>query len=825
MTLRIHHLTGCSPTPLANYLKALGILRLVSEQADPNSRGWWQDEHFCLLTKLSKVELESFFLEKYEPTPLLSPWNKGCGFFKAGDPGLAPLEASTAPRFGRFREGVFEARKLLDQVANADALIRAIKARTKTNKSFQSEQQRALLAESTTFRAFLDQLRTAASKPDISAEDRVALHKEVEQIEGLIAAASKPPTKAEADQLKASSGYKRVLAIADRRFKTLKATLIPDCRRVWRGPHAEWLSSAVVLNESGEPQWPSLLGTGGNDGNLDFTNNVMQRIGELFDVISAKGNPRTETAALLSNCLWGERGSTVTVEEGSITFWSDAANNLTATAIGQFQPGAAGGANSTTGPGGDSLVNAWDFLLLMEGSIVFSAQSTRRLDPDAISRASAPFAVRAHAAGHASPGSEKAQRGEQWMPLWSRPSTIRDVAGLLGEARVQLGKQTANRPVDVVRAISRLGVARGVDAFTRFGYLERNGQSTLAVPMGRINVRQHPQAFVIDDLAPWLDRLQRRTRDKNATTRLIQAERRLTDAVLAALTHDLSPNRWQSILIAAVAVESLQATGTAIEAGPMPSLRPDWIRATDDGSPEFRLAIALGSAACNYSRDGRGFDSVRFHWLPLDPKMRRFKTSDKRLMNDPRVVVSGRDPLADCAAIVERRLIEAAMKGLRQLPLVAARDCGARFGDLAAFLSGSLDVRKIFDLARAFMAIRWDRFSIVHRPANTSSTDQPDEAWLALRLACLPWPLEDGRKIPAESAVIRRLMAGDVASATAIALRRLRAAGIRSPLQAATADPLITQLWAATLVFPIDRGSAQRAAAILDPSLKGPIHA
>jgi CRISPR-associated protein Csx17 len=801
-------LTGCSPTPLANYLKALGILRLVAEQADPNARGWWQDEHFCLLTKLSKEELESFFLEKYEPTPLLSPWNKGCGFFKVGDPGLAPLEASMAPRFARFRDGVVEARKLLDQVANADAVIRAIKARTKTNKSFQTEQQRALLAESTTFREFLDQRRTAASKPDISTEDRVAIHTEIREIEALVASASKPPKKAEAVQLKASFGYKRVLAAAERRFKTLKATLIPDCRRVWRGAHAEWLSAAVVLDEAGEPQWPSLLGTGGNDGNLDFTNNVMQRIGELFDVNSTEGQPRTGTAALLSNSLW-----------------SDAANNLTPTAIGQFQPGAAGGANSTTGPAGDSLVNAWDFLLMMEGSVAFSAQSTRRLDPAAISRASAPFAVRAHAAGHASPGSEKAQRGEQWMPLWSRPSTMRDVAGLLGEARVQLGRQTANRPVDVVRAISRLGVARGIDAFTRYGYLERNGQSTLAVPLGRINVRQHPQAFLIDDLAPWLDRLQRRTRDKNPTARLIQAERRLTDAVLAALTHDPSPDRWQSILVAAVAVESLQATGTAIEAGPMPSLRPEWIRATDDGSSEFRLALALGSAAKDYLRECRPVDSVRGHCLPLEPNGRRFKTSDKRLMNDPRVVVSGRDPLADCAAIVERRLIEAAMKGQRHLPLVAARGCGARFGDLAAFLSGTLDVGKICDLARAFMAIRWDRWSPAHRPASTSSNDQPEEAWLALRLACLPWPLEDGRNIPAEPAVIRRLMAGDIASATAIALRRLRAAGIRSPLQAATADPRIAQLWAAALVFPIDRGSAQRAAAILDPSLKGPVHA
>lgn len=807
MTLQLHQLKGCSPTPLANYLKALGILRLVAEQADPTARGWWQDESFCLLTLLSRTDLESFFLEKYEPTPLLSPWNKGCGFFKRGDPGLTPLEASKATRFAQFREGVVASRKLLDQVANADAVIRAIKARTKTNRSFQTDQQRVALAESTTYRSFVDQLSTAASKSDISKEDKTAIQLEIHEVQTLVADASKPPTKSEADQLKESAGYKRVLAAAERRFKTLKATLIPDCRKAWRGLHAEWLSAAVVLDEDGTPQWPSLLGTGGNDGNLDFTNNAMQRLGDLFNIASEDGVPVAEACNLLRSSLWSQNS-----------------NSLQSMAIGQFQPGTAGGANSSTGFESGNMANAWDFVLMMEGTILFSAQSTRRLDPGAISRASAPFAVRAHAAGHASPGNENAQRGEQWMPLWSRPATLQDVASLLGEARLQLDRQTANRPVDVVRAISRLGVARGITAFTRYGYLERNGQSTLAVPLGRINVRQHPQAFLIDDLAPWLNQLQRRARGKNATARLIQAERRLTEAILAALTHDFSPDRWQSILIMAVSIESLQATGTAIEAGPIPPLQKEWLHATNDGTAEFRLAVALGSTAATYLH-GKPIDPVRNHWLPLEPGGRRFKTSDKRLLRDPRVVVSGRDPLADFAVIVNRRLTEARMKGQRRLPLVAAPGCSARFGDLAAFLSGSLNAVRILELARAFMAINWRGFDPSDRPEFKATNDQPEEAWLALRLACLPSELTDGRKIPAEPGVVRRLLADDAVGATEIAIHRLRAAGLRVPFQAATADSIASRLWAASLVFPISRSSADRAAAILDPSLKGPVHA
>ncbi|HEX4130382.1 MAG TPA: type I-U CRISPR-associated protein Csx17 [Pirellulales bacterium] len=808
MTMHLHRLKGCSPEPLAYYLKALGVLRLVGEQADHEARGWWQDEQFCLLTRLSRNELEAFFLEKYQPTPLLSPWNKGCGFFKAGDPGLAPLERSKAARFEQFRVGIAASRQLLDAAEKSDAVIRAIKARTKTNRTFQTEAQRKLLASSESFRSVLDQLRAQAKKPDLSSTRRSELSEDIAMIENLVAKTDTPPTKPEADRLKASSGYKRLLAAAERRYKSLKATLIPDCSRAWRGPHAEWLAAAVVLDEQGNPSWPSLLGTGGNDGNLDFTNNFMQQLGALLDVASADGRPTLIAAELLRSALW-----------------SAPASKLSTAAIGQYQPGAAGGANSSTGFDSGNMVNAWDFVLMLEGSIVFRSRATRRLDPNTFSRASAPFAVRSHAVGFASPGSEKAQRGEQWMPLWSRPALLSDVAALLGEARLQLGRQTANRPIDAARAISRLGVARGIESFTRYGYLERNGQSTLAVPLGRVKVRQHPRSYLIDDLAAWLDRLQRRARDKNAPARLVHAERQLADAVFAALTHDPDADRWQAILRAAVAIESLQATGTAIDAQPIPELRPEWASSEVVGdSPEVRLARALGSAAARFTPDRHPIDSIRHHWLSLEPGARRFKISDKRLVLDPRVVATGRDAAADCAAIVDRRLIEAGMKGQRRLPLVAAVGCGARLADLSELLAGAVDLDRTVELARAFMAIKWSKWQAQKLHDRFSPAEFPDAAWLTLRLSCLPWDLDKGLHIPAEPNLVRRLTAGDGGGAVEIARRRLRSAGLRVPLQAGVTDPATAQLWAAALVFPIEHGSAWRAVRTLDPSKKGTLH-
>ncbi|MGH8526096.1 MAG: hypothetical protein ACREXY_18400, partial [Gammaproteobacteria bacterium] len=83
-------LHGCTPTPLASYLKALALLRLVAEAGtdgggDPDASGFWRADEFVLRTRLTKEELRAFFLERYHPTPLLSPWNGRAGFLEGED--------------------------------------------------------------------------------------------------------------------------------------------------------------------------------------------------------------------------------------------------------------------------------------------------------------------------------------------------------------------------------------------------------------------------------------------------------------------------------------------------------------------------------------------------------------------------------------------------------------------------------------------------------------------------------------------------------------------------------------------------------------------
>lgn len=758
--LHLHDLDGCAPAPLAHYLKALGILRLIAEQADDQARGWWEGDRFRLATTLDRQALRDFFLYRYRPTPLVSPWNKGSGFFRADDPGLAPLERSCAERFAPFRDGIRASRAYLDALSEADAQVRAIKAETK----------------------------------------------------------DKSLSKAEREALKKSPEYKARLAEADRDFKRLKTDLLPNLRRGWRGPHREWLDAALVLTDDGEPKYPALLGTGGNDGRLDFTNNFMQRLGEVFVLDSEDGGPRGEAPVWIDGALWGgpERC------------------HVGGKSVGQYLPGTVGGANNANGPDTDSLVNPMDFILMLEGSVPFTAHVTKRLGLTATNRAAAPFVVSAHGAAYASASAaDEGARGEQWMPLWDHPATLAEVQRLFSEGRAQLGAKATVEPLDMARAVARLGTARGVSRFTRFGYIERNGQSNLAVPLGQIRAPNAPDQRLacLDDLDRnrWLSRFQREARSEHAPARLRQAESQLANALFAVTQSPGETDRWQRVLLALTACERVMTSGSGFAARPIPPLRPQWVETAHDGGASFRLAVALALQAAEFNREQRPIDPIRRHVLPLDEKQPgRFAVSgglgQARLERKQEVVMHGASELADLRALVDRRLIDAAQSKGRYLPLQAAHGTAVSVADLIQLLNDEVDLGRCLDLAQALMALNrrdWAQHPVrLNRPR---ADDWPDDAWMVLRLCFLPWPLRNERgqvilDIPSNPAIFRRLAAGDAAEAVTMALRRLRIAGARCALRVASADPETAHLWAAALAFPISKTTAHRFLRRLDPT-------
>src|SRR5690242_1713576 len=106
-------LAGCTPEPLMGYLKALGVFRLVAEQADPDARMSWAGGVCRLLTCLDREGLARFFLDCYCPTPVLAPWNGGSGFYGGGSEHLNAIAKSTTPRLALYREAIKEVREFV----------------------------------------------------------------------------------------------------------------------------------------------------------------------------------------------------------------------------------------------------------------------------------------------------------------------------------------------------------------------------------------------------------------------------------------------------------------------------------------------------------------------------------------------------------------------------------------------------------------------------------------------------------------------------------------------------------------------------------------
>jgi len=504
-------LPGCSPTPLAHYLKALGVLRLLAEQLPtdlPRPRGAWQGETFVLHSSLDRAGLENFFLHDYRPTPILAPWNGGSGFY--------------------FRE----------RKSNERDAVSGKKLKT-GERTEPTEATRALTRIESSQAARMGDLR---------------------------------------DSISICRGVVREMGFQAAPKEEDKAGLLLALRSRLPEPFINAQDAAyVLLGNDVKP--PPLLGTGFNDGNLDFSSNFHQRLAETFELDT--GHPHPAAIPLLGGSLFAEP-----------------VRGLTDRAIGQFFPHAAGGANSSSGFEAKSLVNPWDFILMLEGALLFGAAAVKRLEASGPGELAYPFSVRPSGFGYAT-GSEAdaAARCELWAPLWEQPASLAELRQVLGEGRARLPDRAARDGFEFTRAVASLGVDRGLSAFQRYSIAPRNGLAFFATPLDRVAVRRRPRlTALLDDLdrSNWLDRVRSATRGDRVPKSVASAVRQLEEAALALLRSSQQEADEQA------AVESLLLAVADAEAALARSLT--W---TDDKKP----ASPASGGKASTTRPGRNSTS------------------------------------------------------------------------------------------------------------------------------------------------------------------------------------------------------------------------
>jgi len=453
-----------------------------------------------------------------------------------------------------------------------------------------------------------------------------------------------------------------------------------------------WIDAAVVLAEN-DTFFPPLLGTGGNDGRLDFSTNFHQR---LLDVIGVSDKDRARSLATARDLIDGTE-----------------AEQLAGAAIGQFDPADAGGPGSSRFGAAESLVNPWGYVLFVEGTLLFAASATRRNQHSA-GRAAVPFTAQSSPDGSASGAAGEESRGEVWTPVWTREFTLAEIRQMFAEARVSWRGRPARRAVHFYAATRTLGVARGIDEFTRYGLQRRNGLAFAAVPLARVDVREHAEVGLASAVEDWAARFS----GGDASAAVGQAARGFEAAHLA-YARDGGALPLARMLAALTTLEqAVGRSGRARDASPVryaPPARPflDVLRQAEN-IQELRVAAGLASCATLPRPDRAAAPSrtLRQVLLPIDPPVPGDRLQPNGPWRDaPLIPGFGSRDLAEVLAdvLIWRSRAAIGERGEEKFRGVTTFRLGVPVpsADLHAFASGQLDNAMLGLFLRACLALNW----------------------------------------------------------------------------------------------------------------------
>lgn len=552
-----------------------------------------------------------------------------------------------------------------------------------------------------------------------------------------------------------------------------KTEMLRRSRQQFPDRALDWLDAAFALGQD-KPDYPPLLGSGGNDGRLDFTINFVSRL-----------------LCVLPEVLRTEKNADKRIEQSAkqlrSALFAEESASLEKAAVGQFYPAGAGGANMDNAATGAAFVNPWDFILAIEGTLMLASATVRQLAAGARSKASFPFTVRNSNIGYGTATENEKIRAEMWLPVWSRSTSYQEISQIFKEGRVQFSNR---RPVrtgfDFARAVAELGVDRGIDAFQRYAFIERNGQANLATPLGRFEVpkKELPLTSLINDekLNDWLARFNRAIGDKTPA-RFVRVRKRIEEAIFAVCASSSESEQVESLretLIALGQAESELANGETHRSKnflqPLSGLKRGWAFACNDNSSEFDIAAALAAISGNDKSN-----SFRANLESFDDKKRSWSE------NDNSAVWTNAAIAENLSAVLQRRAIEARQNGVAH-PLLAS-SWTASLDSVGAFLNFEdangrrFDDAKLEDFLHGLVLIDWRDYKNSRQPSARIPANLP-RAYALLKLLFLPEGRfrRDENALPIiikhEPSIVPLLRANRVADAIEIAVRRLKSSGL-----------------------------------------------
>jgi len=486
--------------------------------------------------------------------------------------------------------------------------------------------------------------------------------------------------------------YRAAIAVARtllvERVQVSKEDMLRECRSLLPAACVPWMDAAAVLTDE-RTVFPPLLGTGGNDGRLEFSRNFHQRV---LDVLGLSKDKGKRTADWLADALF-DTGDSV---------------GLHGPSPGQFAPAAAGGRNSAAVGAANGVLNPWDWVLLLEGTLLLASGSARRLAANTQGRAAAPFTVNASPGGYSTATEGESTRGEFWAPLWSRPATVAELRALFAEARADWRGGHGATGLDLAKAAATLGVDRGIVAFSRHAFVERNGLATVAVPVGRMAARERVAVMPMGELDPWVERV----RGASNRPAEVAGQLRQLEQASFALTSSGTGADLVQVLVCAARLEAAVGRSSSFRAGarirPLAGLSArQWLCSVDFQEREVRLAACLASLRTS---TGNGPGLLRLLLRPVaSARAGRMDWTD-----GPAVVTGfGRRPvstvLAEALVMCTRQAVDAE-PGSEQRETRVSPGAGypARLADVADLAAGRVDEARLGELLAAFLLLDVD---------------------------------------------------------------------------------------------------------------------
>jgi CRISPR-associated protein Csx17 len=726
-------LNGCAPIPLAHYLKALGILRLVaeSEHGDAAATAYWKRSDFILNSRFAyegELPLSDFFLRDYRPTPLMVPWSGGDFFAVNRD---KPANA-------------------FDKTPTSSRVVESI-----------------LSSDSPRFESYRSALRTTFRAID---EAGVTAKKDIE----------------------GSGGSQR----------RLKAEMLKSLRSSLPDGALAWMDAASIIEPESVAFNALLGGGGGSDGNSHFSDNFMQCLWvALPDFDAQRKKPVKaigigavfDSCAALNESLFGLQGAGTKIPDLSPVL---------------FDSTRVGGPNQTSGFEAKAGSNPWDFILMLEGAVLFAGAIGRRLDNNREPSARFPFLFQASPIGLGSSYLRESSGRELWLPLWSQPASLAEVRALLAEGRVEKHGRMAKRGTDAFVAAAQLGFDRGVASFQRIGFFKgRIGGDNYftAIDQGRITPRRNQSVDLLRDVDDWLTRLaSASTSDKcptSVTSKVVTLERRIAD--LATAPQGESPSRLLAVLAVLGSTERALARSfrwtTENHIYPLHGLRPEWLEKAHDGTPEFRLAQSIAGMRAWLGSETLWF---REHLEPLDMGSTSEHSWVKWAKQPTNDVAWHDGDLTDALnAILARRLVRVEKSGARGWPDWSSHP--ASLNDITSFIEHRTNDTLLADLIWGLSLVDWAS-NLEEQKLDAKDEAIPSSFYALLRLCFRRANKgEEQDSIPLVPAILNRAINGQGKEASALAARRLRAS-CKAPLAdefSLTGD--VARRTAAAMLFPI----------------------